>query len=226
MTLAIDREELQQLLNLPDAIRIADVPFTGRQYRAGELPPALPYDPARAAALLENAGWRDGGGEGIREREGERFDFTTLVAPGSELEQAALYVQAALREVGVRMEIRTLDMSLLRSRVRSGEFEAAFFPVWNSLEGHLRWIGEDSPIGYHDPEVRRLLTSAQETADPGEVEAIYRRIAPLVQADLPITFLFPQVQMYAAHRRFRGLKSPHAANPLRFLEHLWLQRTP
>ncbi|MFQ5678736.1 MAG: peptide ABC transporter substrate-binding protein [Gemmatimonadota bacterium] len=222
-TLAIDREELRRFLNLPGEIRIADVPFTGHQYRAGVLPPALPYDPARAAAVLETAGWHDADEDGIREREGEPLHFKALVAPGSELEQAAVYVQAALREVGARMEIQTLDNRVLRRRVQSGEFEAVFFPVWNSVDGHLRWIGEYSPIGYDNPEVRRLLASAQETAEPEEEEALYRRIAPMVQADLPITFLIPQVQTYAAHRRVRGLQSPYAADPMVFLEHLWLQ---
>ena len=168
------------------------------------------------------------------ERAGESLRFTALSPPGA-AGYAAIYVQAALRKVGVHMEIQTLDMNLLRCRVQSGEFEAVFFPYWNSVDGQIRWLApslasgdgtreenRSAGIGYDNPEVTRLLASVRETADPDQVDSIYRNLAPLIRRDLPITFLYPEVTTYVVHRRVRGLESPFRADPIQFMEQLWI----
>jgi ABC-type transport system substrate-binding protein len=134
------------------------------------------------------------------------------------------------------MEIQTLDMNLMRGRVRGGEFEAVFFPYWNSIEGQIGWLApglgrgdgtqeerRSAGIGYDDPEVTRLLASVRETVDPDRVDSIYRDLAPLIRRDLPITFLYPEVTTYMVHRRVRGLESPFRADPIQFLERLWIE---
>lgn len=233
LTHAIDRRELLGALNLPEDLRVTDVLFTGRQYHRGDIPPPLAYDPEQAKAMLTDAGWIDGDGDGLRERDGRSLRFTALSPPGS-AEQAAVYIQASLRKVGVHMEIQTLDMNLLRGRVRDGEFEAVFFPYWNSVDGQIGWLapglgnGDGTPhssagIGYDDPEVARLLASVRETVEPDHVDSLYRELAPLIRRDLPITFLYPEVATYMVHRRVRGLESPFRADPIQFLERLWIE---
>jgi len=173
-------------------------------------------------------------GRGVRERAGEALRFTALLAPEGTLRTAAVYVQAALRNVGVAMEIQPLDMRLVRARVRNGDFDAVFFPFWNHVDSHLQWLGEgpgyrpDDPQaarlpGYHNPEVSRLLWAVKETSDQDVIDSIYRELAPLVLADFPITFLFPQTDAVVAHRRVRGLESPYRADPMRYMERLWIE---
>jgi peptide/nickel transport system substrate-binding protein len=185
--------------------------------------------------MLREAGWFDGDGDGVRERAGESLSFTALSPPGA-AGHAAIYVQAALQKVGVHMEIQNLDMNLLRGRVQNGEFEAAFLPYWNSVDGQIRWLapgldsGDGTPqqsrsggIGYDNPEVARLLASVRETADADQEDSIYRNLAPLIRRDLPITFLYPELTTYIVHRRVRGLESPFRADPIQFLERLWIE---
>lgn len=226
LTLGIDRNDLTRTLNLPEDLPIVDVIFTSRQWRRYELPEPLPYDPDSAAWLLDAAGWRDDDGDGVRERGGQAFHFVALAPPGGTpmLEQrAAVYVQAQLRRIGIRMDLQTLDVSVLSRRLRAGEFEAAFYPFFNQLKGHVEWLGEGSPIGYTNSRVIGLLRAVQATTDPDEIDRIYRRLMPVVRADLPVTFLFPEVHTFVAHRRIRGLRSPDRANPVMRMEHLWLQ---
>ena len=69
LTLAINRRELHQVLNLPENTPVFDVLFTPEQFWRGALPAPLPYDPEQAKRLLEEAGWRDGDANGVRKRE-------------------------------------------------------------------------------------------------------------------------------------------------------------
>lgn len=235
LTHAIDRRELLRLLNLPEDLLLSDGLFTPRQYHRGDVPPALPHDPKRAATLLEEAGWGDADDVGVREREGEPLRFTLLVDANGPGRQMAVYIQAALRRVGVDVEVQPLDIRVLRQRARTGEFDAVLFPFYNHIEGHLDWLGGGAGYladanavaggvpGYENPEVTRLLRSVKEAADPEAMDSIYRELAPHVLEDLPVTFLVPQVSTIVAHRRVKGLQSPFRADPMRYMERLWLE---
>lgn len=234
LTHAIDRRELLRLLNLPEDLLLSDGLFTPRQYHRSEVPPALEHDPARAARLLEEAGWRDGDGDGVRERDGAVLRFTLLLVSEGSGRQIGVYVQAAFRRVGVAMEIQPLDIQVLRQRVRTGAFDAVLFPFFNHLDGHLDWLGGGAGYGgasvvaagipgYENAEVTRLLWSVKQTADAEAVDSIYRKLAPLLLEELPLTFLVPQVGVIAAHRRVKGLESPFRADPMRYVERLWIE---
>ena len=224
LTLAINRRELHQLLNFPGWTPIFDVLFTRDQLRRGELPPPLPYDPKLASRLLDETGWRARAGDGPRHRDGKPFRFTALVYPISGMNEAAVYVQAALRRVGIQMDISTMDEQAQRQRVRAGDFDAAIVIMpGDGPFGPLAFFGEKSLIGYTNPNVIALLNRAQATVSSDEIDRIHRELAPIFQADLPATFLYPAVYATVAHRRVRGLSSPHRASPVGDMEHLWLE---
>ncbi len=234
LTHAIDRRELVRVLNLPGDLPLSDALFTPQQYHRGDLPAFLEYDPARAASLLEDAGWRDADGDGVREGGGRPLQVTLLTAADGPARQMAVYIQAALRRVGVRLEIQTLDIQLLRRRVRGGAFDAVVFPFYNHIDGHLNSLAGGAGYraeaslrrgvpGYANAKVARLLRSVKETAEPAAVDSIYRELAPHLLEDLPVTFLVPQVDAIVAHRRVRGLESPFRAEPMRYLERLWIE---
>ena len=223
LTLAIDRRELQQALNLPEDIPIVDGPFTERQLRRGELPEPVPFDTAQARKLLDAAGWLDRDGDGVRDRAGMMFRFTAVVASQGDNETAIL-LQEHLRRIGVRMDLQPLDQGNFRERIRTGAFEAAFGPFDNnpaSLD-RLR-LGRGAPLGYENAEVVEFVEQAAETADPETRDRIYSRLAAILKADMPITFLGPRVNVVFAHRRLKGLRSPWRVDPVSYMEELWLE---
>ncbi|MBW3661394.1 MAG: hypothetical protein KY397_07160, partial [Gemmatimonadetes bacterium] len=221
LTLATDRRELRRGLNMWEDLPIVDGVFTERQYWRGELPEALPYDLERASELLDLAGWRDLDGNGIRERDGREFSFSVIVSP--RWHAAAVYVQAQLRRVGVRMDITTLEGRVVERRLRAGEFDAALALLWSSVDELVRFFGPDSPIGYRNERAARLLEAAQNTRTPDEMGEIFRDLTSIFSEDPPFTFLVLNVETYVAHRRVKGLSTPFRANPLWSVEHLWLE---
>ena len=227
LTLAIDRPELLRSLYMPAGLPIFDVPLSGGQYWRGEVPEPLPYDPERAKQLLDEAGWRDGDGDGVRERDGRPFQFT-LLFPGLGPMRGGedVYIQSQLRLVGVDVEIQTMEWPEVVERVTSSEFEAALFGQSASFDSSLgiqSYFGEDSFIGYTNPDVVALLNELLNTIDPVEIDRIHGQLAPIFAADLPITILYPGVYTAVAARSVRGLSTPFRANPLRYAEELWLE---
>ncbi len=224
LTLAIDRRELLGALNLPESTPLVDGVYTERQLRSRRLPDPLPYDPAEARTLLEAAGWSTPGGDRVREREGEEFRFTAIV--DASRRRLAVFVQEQLRRVGVRMDIQTLETSVVYERLAAGEFEAAFTLLVSVPMFLQRDFGEGSPLGYRNAEIAELIDQAVETSHPEVQDRIYLEIADILRADQPVTFLHWFVVTTVAHRRIRGLSSPWRADPVMFMEELRIEDAP
>ncbi len=127
------------------------------------------------------------------------------------------------------MDVQILRGGVISERVRAGEFDAVFYRVsrhWYNLLPN-NWFGEGSRIGYHNPELVRLLRDAADMGpDPEGEDRIYRELWEIFRADLPITFVHTFIFHHVAHRRLRGLSSPWGASPILFMEDLWLEEEP
>ncbi len=232
LTAAVDRRELIRLQNFPAELRLADALYTPRQYRRDELPATIPHDPEAARRMLDQAGWRDADGDGIRERAGRPLRMTLMVGEGRDA-AAAVYLQAAWRRIGVDLLVSQIEGQVRSTRFSAGDFDAAIMPFWNHPDGHSRWFrslpGEPRDpaarrgLGYQNPEVIRLMDAARLAFDLGERDRIYQQATPLFLRDQPVLFLYPEPQPYVVTRRLQGLVPPYRADPIQFLQHLWLE---
>ncbi|NJD10970.1 MAG: hypothetical protein FIB01_11235, partial [Gemmatimonadetes bacterium] len=76
-------------------------------------------DPAQARRLLEQSGWQDRDGDGIREdAAGRPFRFPLMVwQGGGSYQEMAEVIQAQLREVGVAVSVRVLEFNTFVARI-------------------------------------------------------------------------------------------------------------
>ena len=95
------------------------------------------YDPDRANALLEEAGWVDSDGDGIRDKDGAKFSFEFLYAEGSTVnEQLIPYMQQVWGEVGVEMIPVQQPFSTLVDNQENGTFAASLIGFsWDVFGG-------------------------------------------------------------------------------------------
>jgi len=124
LTMAINRRELIQVLNYPEGLPIIDALVTERQLKENSYPEPIPYDPEKAIQILEEEGWLLTEGEDVRERNGNKFQFTMLA---SRFEQIYLYLQDQFKRIGIKMEIQFLDVTVVWSRRDAGKGRIAFF---------------------------------------------------------------------------------------------------
>jgi len=223
LTLALDRRELLEFVNLPPEIPVTDGVFTGRQFRRREWPEPLPYDPEQSRALLEAAGWSDHDDDGIREKDGRPFRFTANVSNGRGMDRIAVYVQAQLRRVGVQMEIRPTERAAMWEKLRTGDFEVLVFLDSADPDAQQRNHGRGNTAGYDNPEAFQVIDQLAATADPEELDALYRRLAEIYRIDPPFTRLIPFTRDWFVHRRIRGLSTPFRSQPDTYMETLWVE---
>jgi peptide/nickel transport system substrate-binding protein len=219
VALAIDRREILRALALPADIALFDVPMTPRQGRRRDFPASLPYDPGRATKILEEVGWRDTDGDGVRERNGfpARFQLISRSPP------RAVLVQEHLRRVGLDAEILNVEPGVVQERVDLGAFDAVIHVVQDNTDWLLHHFGRDAVTGYLNPRVAELLEVAATSSLDDSVDATYAELGEIFQRDLPLIYLQPWITTQFVHRRIKGPRMPFTGNLLRQLDELWVE---
>ena len=83
------------------------------------------FDPARARALLDEAGWRDSNGDGVRDKSGQRFSFTLITQAGFAVrENVAQVLQRQFKDVGVEAAVQLHDGTSISKLWFEGRFDA------------------------------------------------------------------------------------------------------
>ena len=81
--------------------------------------------PARARALLDEAGWRDTNGDGVRDKDGQRFAFTLITQAGFAVrENVAQVLQRQFKDVGVEAAVQLHDGTSISKLWFEGKFDA------------------------------------------------------------------------------------------------------
>ena len=228
MTLAIDRQRIVDTLGFGRA-KVASSPIPSTIWAHRGEPGPWPQDPARAADLLAEIGWRDADGDGVLDRDGERFSFELLTPSSSRLRtDAAVMIQADLRRIGVEARVRQIEFTTMTAKLRSREFDAAVsaFNIDTSLD--LTYAFHSGSIddglnfgGYSNAEVDRLIEAARSSRDPAEMGRLLWRIQGILHHEQPFTFLWEPQRLNGVSRRLRGVR-PNPLSTLFAIEEWWL----
>ena len=186
-----------------------------------------PYDPAKAKALLGEAGWKPGA-DGTLEKDGKKFSFTVLTNAGNESRaKTAAIIQQNLAGVGIRMEIRTLEWAaFINEFVKKRKFDALIlgwsitpdpdqFDIWSSTK---TGADELNHIGYANPEVDRLLEEGRRTFDMEKRKKAYFRIQEILAEEQPIVFLYYPDALPVVHNRIHGIEPAPAGISHNFIK--------
>ena len=214
LTLGINREQ------------IIDVPRNGfGELAKGPVPPfhwayheqleALPYDPDAARALLDSAGWIDGDGDGVRERDAIRASFELKTNPNPTREDIIALVQADLAKIGVEVRPAVQEAQSLGADITSPQRKFdAFVLGWNAefrlddrnlfacsqIDGPFQWAG------YCNPRVDVILDQVTRMEDRSQALPLWREYQEIIQRDQPYTFIYYDVRPNGVRERIRNVE--------------------
>ena len=110
LTLAIDRETIAEQLYGPTGQATANFLVAPEPFRSPNT--EFTYDLEQAATLLDEAGWIDTNGNGIRDQDGQEMEmvFQTSVNPVRQKTQEI--VKQSLEQIGIGVELKSTDASV------------------------------------------------------------------------------------------------------------------
>lgn len=191
----------------------------------------ISFNLTEAAALLDQAGWRDIGFNGTRECVtcinavvGSSLSFGLIYPDG--LEPIAREIQRTFGTIGVNLSTSSYSEEALIDEVQDQTFDAylwrtpalyPFDPDQSRLfSREYDVVGEFGNNGsYYNPQVEMLLEQARTTADC-DIDAraaIYRDLQVVLQDDQPFLWLYAPNVMIAAQSGVRGI-DPVPGEPL------------
>ena len=124
LTHAVDRELISTTI-LEGLAPVTHGPVQPVSWAHNPNVPKYAFDPRRAATLLDEAGWRDSNGDGVRDKDGQRLSFTMITQAGFAVrENVAQVLQRQFKDVGVEAAVQLHDGTSISKLWFEGKFQA------------------------------------------------------------------------------------------------------
>jgi peptide/nickel transport system substrate-binding protein len=170
------------------------------------------FNPQRARDLLAQSGWTDTDNDGVLDKDGKKFEFTLSTNAGNKRRtDAQVLIQAALKEIGVVVNLEQQESNALFENMRKRQYEAAL-SGWSAalyIDPSAQWMCDqvDEPHennfgNYCNPEVDKLIEQALATPKAEEAAPLWKEVQAKVYADQPYLFLYWMDEIVGLHRRF------------------------
>jgi peptide/nickel transport system substrate-binding protein len=168
-----------------------------------------------AEDMLDDAGWEDSDGDGIRDKviDGKLvpFKFTLLVSNKPDRIEICRLFAEDLDNIGIECTVRPLDAAVFQERMFKKNFQAAM-SGWGSgadpyTNENIFGTGEERNYGsYSNPRVDELFRQGMAEFDRDKRAKIYGEIHKLVFDDQPYLFLYNRSSFYGFKNNLRGYR--------------------
>lgn len=202
---AIDREKIiKELLSGQARIANSILPESSWAFTPGTV---YNYDPEKARELLKESGYKN---------EPIKFKFSAGNAAFSSYAQA---IHSTLLDVGLNVQIETLDPTTLRQQLAQGQFQLNT-GVWIGGNQDPLFLKDLFTTGripgegvsccnrsrYSNGEVDRIVDSAINEPDKGKAKALYQNAWEMISRDAPLLPLWYPANMVVARDRVQNIK--------------------
>ncbi len=181
--------------------------------------PKYEYDPARAEALLREAGWTKGPDGRLRNAAGQPLPMPLTNLPGEVEQLEANIVVDNWKTVGFAAELRTLSPQEWRDNELRSKFPAVAYNrrnlsyddmVWfskNISRPETRWGGQNR-IGYVNPRLDDLWSKVLASVDPKEREGYLVDAIRIMMDDAMVVLTHLQAEVLAHNAALVGPMEP------------------
>ncbi len=191
---SIDRDQIAKyvLFNVGSP---AIGPFTPSMFWANQNLKSYDYNLDSAKKLLDDAGWKDSDGDGIRDKDGKPLELSLLTyieRPG--LQPMAEAIAGQLKDVGIKIDSEAVENGVSSDRQKKGEWDL-YLSASNTgmVPDPLYYLSltygtkaSSNKAGYSNPKVDAIILEAYKTADEKERLEMLDELEEIVQEDLPV----------------------------------------
>jgi ABC-type transport system substrate-binding protein len=177
----------------------------------------LAYDPAAAEELLDEAGWYDRDGDGIRDKDGKKLEVEFMISTGSKTmkEFTPIWIESC-KKAGVVIKPAEMEWAAFIERFLAKKFDAITLQWAMDIENdpgqlwHSKFASEEkkgsNPTSYADPRADALIDAIKTCLDREERIRYHHALHRLLDADQGYCYMFARPEMGAYARKWRGVR--------------------
>lgn len=219
LQLATDTSAIRKAL--PVEVPVLDSPFIAGQVTGDDVPHAAPSDLAKAAQLLDQAGWTLQGN--TRQKDGRKLTLTIATTKSSQYEKTLEVLAGQWRKLGITINTNIVDTSnpaanFVQNVLQPRGYDVLLYELfigadpdvyayWHSSQTSMRGYNFSN---YINKTADDALASARSRLEPDLRNAKYKLFLKQWLDDVPAVGLYQQVAEYAVNRHVRSLE-PTAA---------------
>lgn len=186
------------------------------------------FDPEKAKALLDEAGWT-AGSDGTRARDGQAFEFTIVNQTDAVRNQVGDAIVAMLADVGIRASMKNLETGTYFQELGAGPDAYFFnwlwldFPRIYQVLADSRFIPAPNWANASVPEVDAAMDEFVFAADDAAMEAAARSIQLAVAEHVPVLTVYVPNVIWVHNKRLHGYlpMNPNSLYP--YYNDMWLE---
>ena len=227
---ALDREVIANTVFDGFAVRADGTqPIVSPAYAPDRINTIYTYDPEKAASLLDEAGWMLGG-DGIRERDGQRLSFEMYYSEGyAPYETQVPYMQQAWREAGIEMIPAIIPFPTLLDETLAGNYEMTLWGFSFDTTGDqsdMFACNMVPPTGFNtmhycNEEYDALIEPSKTELDPDKRVDILVEMSNIANDDAAVGITVFLKDIYGAGARLRNV-FPNAYSEVWWITRTWI----
>ena len=183
-----------------------------------------PYDPTEAKRLLDESGWVDSDGDGVREKDGVKLELDHATTIREDRQDVQAVMQQQLAEVGIKLNVNPVDDTLyFASYGENGPAARGEYDIQEWSDGPLfpdpdiyYWLcdqipSDENPSGENwfyicDEELDRLIQLQSTQVDAVKRQKTISQINQLFYDQVYIIGLWQDPDVYAVSSRLKNVK--------------------
>jgi peptide/nickel transport system substrate-binding protein len=206
-------------------------PLLSFAYAPDEVKTIYNYDPAKAKELLDDAGWVDSDGDGIRDKDGQKFSFDLSYPSGTPTtDQLVAYMQQAWKAIGVEMNPEAMEFQALIDAVsETFDYDVALLALdWDVTGNQAALFNCDQyKVGFNimkycNPKVDKLNNEARHTLDPVKRRELLIKAMNITNDDLPVAVILFRDDRTGYNDRLQNFY-PNGISLLWSLPYVWVK---
>jgi peptide/nickel transport system substrate-binding protein len=189
------------------------------------------YDPDKANALLDEAGWKDSNGDGTRDKDGTELKLRFFDRTQGDGGRNTDFLVGWLRDVGIATEVTSMDDDALTAAIGQNEFDMF---TW----GWVPFVDPDAELSYFvtsqattDPEVvgyndanwcneeyDALYEQQHVELDPAKRHDIVQKMLEIMYEEAPyaVLYKYDDLQAIRSDRWENFVRQPEKTGPVLF----------
>lgn len=169
----------------------------------------------KAKQILDEANWKDADGDGIREKDNQKAEFTLLVAGGNKVDEVTTMLREQVKAVGIQMNTEIIPFNeLSNNQIRNRSYQALFLGLGLNIypDPYIYWHSSqiNSPglnlSQYTNINNDGYLETARTNTDNNVITSSLAQFQNQIANDVPAIFIYSPQYLYYTNPIISNIK--------------------